>query len=383
VVYDDGPGPDLARIEAAARAKGLLPPVGPDTPAPSPEEVLALAFEPGVSSAGAVDRLSGRGMGLSVVLQAVRGLGGSARLAARRPNGAEVIVSAPLSTARQTIVLVEAGGATYGVPSFGVVRLLRIGRSGLESVEGAPAARIEIEGQHVVVPVVAMASILNDAPAEALAPGGVISALLLARGERYVAFAVDALSDVREMAVEAVEAIGIDPALTLGAGLLEDDTPVVALNPDGLVDRWLRDERRLAAAGLGLASTPAEAPKSRTVLVVDDSITTRTLEKSILESQGYRVLLAVDGVDALHILRSGEALIDLVVADIEMPRMDGFSLLQAIKADAALATLPVILMTSRDDPTDVRRGMELGAEAYITKQKFDQRELLATIGRIL
>ena len=119
------------------------------------------------------------------------------------------------------------------------------------------------------------------------------------------------------------------------------------------------------------------------MLVVDDSITTRTLEKSILEAQGYRVILAVDGVDALNTLRSSEALIDLVVADIEMPRMDGFSLLQAIKADAGLARLPVILMTSRDEEADVRRGLDLGAEAYITKQKFDQRELLATIGRIL
>lgn len=382
-VYDDGPGPDLPKIEAAARARGLLPPPGPGVAPPSPEEVLALAFEPGVSSAGAVDKLSGRGIGLSVVLQAVRTLGGSVRLEARRPYGAEVVISAPLSTARQSVVLVEADGALVGVPAFGVARLLRIERSRLEFVEGAPAVRIEVEGQEVVAPMVSLGSILNNAAGEIPASGGAVSALLLARGDRHVAFAVASLVDVREMAIEAVEAIGIDPALTLGAGLLEDDTPVVALNPDGLVDRWLRDERRLAATGLGLAAPPAEPTRTRTVLVVDDSITTRTLEKSILEAQGYRVLLAVDGVDALQILRAGEAVIDLVVADIEMPRMDGFSLLQAIKADAGLADLPVVLMTSRDDAADIRRGMELGAEAYITKQKFDQRELLATIGRVL
>ncbi|WP_374471431.1 response regulator [Phenylobacterium sp.] len=383
-VYDDGPGPDLASIERAAVEKGLLSPPKPGDPPPSPEEVLALAFEPGVSSAKAVDRLAGRGMGLSVVLQAVRELGGSARLARRQPSGAEVTLSAPLSTAAQAVVVVEVGGATFGVPSFGVSRLLRLPHDSLESVEGALTARIEVAGRDVLAPVVSMAAVLGQAGAEIPAAGGVVSAVLLARGERHVGFAVDTFTDVREIGVEAIRAEGLDPALVLGAGLLDDETPLAVLNPDELVDRWLRDERGLAAVGLGFAAPEtSDRPRQRTILVVDDSITTRTLEKSILEGQGYRVLLAVDGVDALHILRSGEAVIDLVVADIEMPRMDGFSLLQAIKADASLSELPVILMTSRNDPTDVRRGMDLGAEAYITKQKFDQRELLATIGRVL
>jgi two-component system chemotaxis sensor kinase CheA len=153
------------------------------------------------------------------------------------------------------------------------------------------------------------------------------------------------------------------------------------LSPERLIDHWVRNESRLAAAGLGLA-TEAEQ-QARTILVVDDSITTRTLEKSILEAQGYQVLLSVDGIDALNVLRSGEAIIDLVIADVEMPRMDGFSLLQAIKTDPRLSALPVILMTSRADPEDVRKGLDLGASAYITKQKFDQRELLATIGQVL
>lgn len=383
-VYDDGPGPDLERIEAAAIARGLLGPRGPDDPPPSPEEVLALAFEPGVSSAAEVDRLAGRGMGLSIVLEAVRGLGGGARLAARAAGGAEVSISAPLSLARQTVLLAEAGGGMFGLPSFGVARLLRLAQAELETVEGALTARIEVGGADVVTPVVSLSALLGDPNLEVPAAGGMVTAALLARGDRHLALAVDHVADVREMAVEAAPAEGLDAALVLGAGLLDGDTPLTVLSPDGLVDRWLREERRLAAAGLGLAmATDVDAPGQRTVLVVDDSITTRTLEKSILEGQGYRVLLAVDGVDALHRLRSGEALIDLVVADVEMPRMDGFSLLQAIKADASLAALPVILMTSRNDPSDVRRGMDLGAEAYITKQKFDQRELLATIGRIL
>jgi two-component system chemotaxis sensor kinase CheA len=231
--------------------------------------------------------------------------------------------------------------------------------------------------------VVPLVSLLERAPADLATRGGALQAFVLVRGERRLAVAVEALLDVEELSVEPMEATGLDPAISLGAGL-QDDLPVIVLDPDGLFDRWLQDAGRLAAAGLG--SGPAREPervRHRTVMVVDDSITTRTLEKSILEAQGYRVVLAVDGVDALHALRAGQTLVDLVVADIEMPRMDGFALLQAIKADASLSALPVILMTSRNDPADIQRGMELGAEAYITKQKFDQRELLATIGRIL
>ncbi|PHR74210.1 MAG: hypothetical protein COA67_02205 [Lutibacter sp.] len=207
--------------------------------------------------------------------------------------------------------------------------------------------------------------------------------ILIHRGERHLLLAVDEITDVRELTVQDLDDRRLAPGLTLGATILDEDRPLLVLNPEALIDRWLRNARRLSASALGLAAPEAVARQVRTVLVVDDSITTRTLEKSILEAQGYRVILAVDGVDALNTLRSSEALIDLVVADIEMPRMDGFSLLQAIKADAGLARLPVILMTSRNDEADVRRGLDLGAEAYITKQKFDQRELLATIGRIL
>jgi two-component system chemotaxis sensor kinase CheA len=384
-VFDDGAGPDLARLEQSAIAAGRIEARKPGEPPRSPEEILGLAFEPGLSAAASVDRLSGRGMGLSVVAEAARDLGATVRLASRQPWGAEVVLSAPISTSRQSVILAETRDGLYAVPSFGVRRLLRLDVTQLETVNDTPTARIEIDGSDVVVPVAPLNALLSRTGSPIPVTGGFVQALLMARGDRYVAAAVDAVQDVREGLIQRLDATPLDPALVLGALFLSDETPAAVLNPDALVERWLRDERALAAAGIGLAAAADEAATEqvRTVLVVDDSITTRTLEKSILEAQGYRVLLAVDGLDALGVLRSGEAVIDLVVADIEMPRMDGFSLLQAIKADAGLAALPVILMTSREAPEDVRRGMELGAEAYITKQKFDQRELLATIGRVL
>lgn len=377
VVSDDGRGPDVARIAQAARERGVIP-GDAETPA-SAEEILGLAFEPGVSAAAEVDQLAGRGMGLSIVAEAVRALGGSVTLAARRPHGAEVRLSAPISTARQALVLVEAGGDAFAVPAFAVRRTLRLAHADLERVEDAAVARIEIDGSVVTLPMVPLDTLLGR-PARAAA-GAHLRALVLARGERWLGLVVDEIHDVADLVVEAVSPAGLDVSLVSGAVRTEHDVPAPVLNSDALFDQWLRIARRQASAGVGLAA-PDVAAAPRTILVVDDSITTRTLEKSILESQGFRVLLAVDGVDALQVLRS-DALVDLVIADVEMPRMDGFSLLQAIKADGALASLPAILMTSRDDPEDIRRGMDLGADAYITKQKFDQRELLAAIGRLL
>jgi len=382
-IADDGAGPDLARIEAAAIAKGLLPQPEPGATPRHPDEILALAFEPGVSASETVDRLSGRGMGLSAVSQALAALGGSARLLARRPAGAEVVLSAPLSAARQTLVVAESGGGLFGLPSFAIRSLMRLRPGELEIVEGVPSARIQIDGSDIVTPVIPLNALLDDAALIPPASDAATPMILIHRGERHLLLAVDEITDVRELTVQDLDDRRLAPGLTLGATILDEDRPLLVLNPEALIDRWLRNARRLSASALGLAAPEAVARQVRTVLVVDDSITTRTLEKSILEAQGYRVILAVDGVDALNTLRSSEALIDLVVADIEMPRMDGFSLLQAIKADAGLARLPVILMTSRNDEADVRRGLDLGAEAYITKQKFDQRELLATIGRIL
>ncbi|PSC03860.1 hybrid sensor histidine kinase/response regulator [Alsobacter soli] len=378
-VRDDGRGPDLARIEAAAVERGLLPARAPHEPPPPPDQLLALVFEPQFSTAPAVDRMSGRGMGLSVAAEAARRLQGGVLLRPARPWGAEVIISAPLLATRQTLLMARVGARDFGIPTYAVERLLRLPVGALESVEGRPATRIRMGGQDITVPVVALSALVEGAGAELPAEAGFVKAMLLRRGDRRCAVAVDEFMDVRTALVGAAPALSGDGALVTGALLLDADRPAFALSPEALVERWLRDQ---GAGAFGVVEHAAER-RDHTILVVDDSITTRTLEKSILEAQGYRVLLSVDGLDALGRLRSGEALVDLVIADVEMPRMDGFGLLQAIRTDPGLAAIPVILMTSRAAPEDVRKGLELGARAYISKQNFDQRQLLATIGQLL
>lgn len=383
-VADDGRGPDLGRIEATAIRQGLLPERSPWAPPPPADRLLSLVFEPGFSTAAAVDRLSGRGMGLSVVAEAARRLRGNTLMRARRGGGTEVEIAVPFSAARQKLLLVEAEGQTYGLPSHGIERLLRLPVAAVESVEGRPVTRIAAGGQDVIAPVIALAALLGSAQTSIPVEAGHVNAVLLRRGARRCALAIDAARDVRTLLVDSLDAPGLDTELLSGIAPREGEAPALVLSPEGLVGRWLRDEGHLGAGTLGLEG--AAAPEDRaaaTILVVDDSITTRALEKSILEAQGYRVLLSVDGLDALNLLRSGDAVVDLVVADVEMPRMDGYALLQAIKTDPRLAPLPVILMTSRAAPEDVRRGLDLGAGAYLAKQKFDQRELLATIGQML
>ncbi|SHJ80192.1 two-component system, chemotaxis family, sensor kinase CheA [Roseomonas rosea] len=379
-VWDNGPGPDLPAIEAQAVRQGLVAPRPPGGAPPPPEQLLGLVFEPGFSTAEAVDHLSGRGMGLSVVAEAAVALHGGAVLRPRPAGGAEVVIALPPSTGRRAVLLLEAGGQVFGLPGgHGLVSvgpMLRLDRAALTTAEGRPVARLRLGGAEALVPVVSLAALLGRSEETV---EGHIPAVLLARGGARLALAVSALCDARSLVVTEVDAPGVDAALVSGAALLEGDAVALVLRPDGILDRGLREALRPAAT----APPPAPERRQRHVLVVDDSITTRTLERSILEAGGYRVTLAVDGVEALNSLREPGVSVDLVLADVEMPRMDGFGLLEAIRADPALSGLPVILMTSRDSPGDVQRGMELGASAYLTKQGFDQQALLAAIGQLI
>jgi len=382
-VFDDGPGPDLGRIEAVGRERGLLAPEA----SPDPETLLRLVFEPGFSTAEAVDTLSGRGYGLSVAADAARQLLGSVRLEPRTPSGTALVFSLPLSAARRSLLLVEAGGRSYALPGGAVERLLRLKRADLPVAMGRTIVRLGAGDAATNHPVRDLAALLGQA-SDAADPETLLAVVLRTGGGR-LALAVERLHDVRSLLVLPAPAFGTDPGLIAGTAVLPGDVPVLVLDPEGLATR---------AAVASSFGTMAQAPRSTTrvpgdsatrpsaratILVVDDSITTRTLEKGILEAAGYRVVVCVDGQDALDRLRAEVEPVDLVLADVEMPHLDGFGLLQALRADPRFARLPTILMTSRGDAADVARGLDLGADAYLTKQTFDQGQLLTTIGQLL
>ncbi|CAO4143935.1 Sensor histidine kinase RcsC [Methylorubrum aminovorans] len=380
-IHDDGRGPDLAAIAATGRERGLIAP-GERLEA---EALLALPFEPGFSTAGAVDALSGRGMGLSVVAEVARTLHGQVQLARRQPHGTSLILTLPLSAARRPVVIVAAGGSRFALPSGSAEALTRLDPSALSTVAGRPVAQVAGEGgEDVTLPVAELGDLLGLGVGRA--EGGTIPVVRLRGTRGRCLLAVDRLEEVRTLLVLPAPPIGSDPALVTGTVILGTDTPALVLDPDGLIDRIGRAGPRAARLPTkGGEDGNGTIPEKRrsTILVVDDSITTRTLEKSILEAAGYRVIVCVDGQEALDRLRARIEPVDLVVADVEMPRLTGFGLVEALRAEEDFARLPIVLMTSRGDEEDVARGLELGADAYLTKQKFDQRELLDTIGQLL
>ncbi len=377
-VHDDGRGPDLRRIEDVAIRRQLLPPRGEREVSPAAERLLALVFEPGFSTAGEVDRVAGRGMGLSIVAEAARRAGGGARMRRREPYGAEIVISAPLSASRQPVLLFYQGGQLYGLPTRALERVVRLAPDEIDRLDGQPVIKLQQNGNQVVIPVVSL-DLVAGAVVGAGTESDSVSIVVMRLGDQRLGLQVDALRDVRNATVSALTHPDVDD-LVQGAAQLEHDEIAIVVNPEALMRHHARGDGTRSQAARTAA--PIRAAQ-RTVLVVDDSVTTRTLEKSILEANGFRVLLAVDGIDALDRLRTADVPVDLIVADVEMPRMDGFGLLGALKVDTNLARIPVIMMTSRASPEDIQRGMELGADAYLVKQTFDQRELLETIGQLI
>ncbi|KQM85223.1 hypothetical protein ASE70_17950 [Sphingomonas sp. Leaf22] len=365
-VRDDGAGLDDKVIAARARAAGLI---AADAAPPRGAALHALLFEQGFSTAERLDEVAGRGIGLSVVAEVARRLHGSVTIARGTGGGTVVSIAVPVALTRRTLLLVEVGDMRLALPADAVKQVRRI-----DPVDLSPSGSdtmLTIDG--TAIPVSRLGDVLGVAHG---APAGTLPAVLIAVDGVRRMLVVDGLSDVRALMIGDVAAIAADVPLVLGTVLLNGEI-VLVLDPAQLV----RD--RPGTAALPIAADAAPEPHGKTILVVDDSITTRTLERSILEAQGYRVLIEVDGLAGLERLRSGLDAIDLVVADVEMPRMDGFTLLAAIRNDPALKTLPVVMMTSRNSPDDIERGLSLGADAYVTKQDFDQGKLIGVVQQLI
>ena len=367
---DDGRGPNREAIALLAVERGLLTPEEAES-AP-PERLLELIFEPGFSTAPTPDEYAGRGMGLAIVRREVTRLQGSVTLAAREGGGAVVTVEVPLSLLSQRLVFVAVQDDILALPSNDVARVLRVPADTLFTDLAAPTIRLE-DGD---VPVTPLAALLGYDGAMPPGNGAPLALVVLRTAGRRIALVVDGLLTTRDSVVTPAEEVGIDATRFLGTVLMDDGSPALVLNPAALPPRP-------GMALPPLVRPPDEAARRRPhILVVDDSITTRTLEKTILEAHGYRVTLCVDGREAVETLGTLED-VELIISDVEMPRMDGFALLQAVKGNPATSDLPVILVTSRASDEDRERGLDLGADAYIVKTRFDQNELLAGIRRLL
>lgn len=367
-VEDDGSGIDVEVISRVAIETGFL--AREQAGSLSAEDLLRLVLQPGFSTASEVTELSGRGIGLSVVHEAARRLQGDVSLGHSPAGGLRVVISAPLSLAATHLLLVYCSGQVFAIPTHNIANLRRVRIDDVESVQGRPV--ITVDGRQM--PLYQLSALINLPNGKLKAGSAYLPVVVLKSGGRMAAVTVDALGEEHRANIQDCGAPM--PRFVAGAVILNNGAVSTVLNPAGLIELCSRAGPRPLND-----PAPAEPKPAASILIVDDSITTRSLEKGILEAYGYRVRVAVDGLQALELLRSERS--DLVLSDIEMPGLDGFGLLETIKADKNLRDIPVILVSSIDDAVYMKRGLDLGAGAYIVKRKFDQRELLRTIRQML
>ena len=364
-VADDGAGLDVPAIRAQLERRGV--------PVPTAARDLAHAlFAAGISTRTEATVISGRGVGLDVVRAAVGRIRGTVDVTWVAGRGTTFILECPPTLATIRALLVAVGPQILAVPTIHVARLTRVMPEAIKHAEG----REVIATPEGPVPLVALARLLPPLVERPVA--GPVPVLTLTAGDRRLAVVVDELLAEQEIVLRPV-GLGQKPLPSLsGAALLGTGRVALVLDPAAIIAAGLGVG---AGAGIALAEpTPAGLAKRR-VLVVDDSITTRTLEQSILEAAGYRVLTAVDGAAGWQTLQERGA--DLVVTDIEMPRMDGFALCEAIRGSKRFNDLPVVLVTALETPEHRTRGLEVGADAYLGKSSFDQQNLLDTISQLL
>lgn len=365
-VADDGGGIDLEAVRTRALDRGL--------PAATDErELLQVLFQPGFSTARIITDVSGRGVGLDVVKVRVESLHGNVAVESSPGSGTCFSISAPLTLTTLRTLLVSAGERVFAVSSTTIEQLRRVEPDDFRSVGG----RDVIVGNGPPVPVVSLAETLGVA-ARDTARAGKLPAVLIAAGGQRVAFLVDELLVEQEVVVKSLGERVRRVRHVSGATLLPTGQIALVLNAAELVRSALEPgQRRSIKPGPAAATTH----ESKRLLIADDSVTTRSLVKSILEFSGYHVTAAVDGAEAWRLLQERGA--DLVVTDVEMPNLDGFGLLETIRRSKRFHELPVIMVTALDTPEHKARGIEAGANAYLVKSAFDQAALLETIGQLL
>jgi two-component system chemotaxis sensor kinase CheA len=369
-VSDDGAGIDVVKVKAAAVKRGIVAPNASDQL--SEAAALALVFETEVSTSPMITRVSGRGLGLAIVREKAEKLGGRVAIESRRGSGTTIRMTLPLTLATFRGVLVESARRLFILPTAQVERVTRFKPHEVQTVEGRRT--LALNGRAVAL--VDLAEVLQ-LPSAPLKPGApeVTPILVLGAGEQRVAFVVDAVLDEREVLVKRLakplsRVRNIAGATVLGSG---EVAPI--LNVADLLK-----SARTAGAGVRAAPAATSSAAAKRILVVEDSITSRMLLKGILESAGYDVRTAVDGIDGFTALRAER--FDLVVSDVEMPRMNGFDLTARIRADRALAEVPVVLVTALESREDRERGIDVGANAYLVKSNLDQSNLLEALRRL-
>jgi len=360
-VIDDGRGIDIDGLRDEAARHGL------EADGLSDGEVRDLIFRSGVSTATELSETSGRGVGLDVVRASIERLRGRIDVRSTPGEGTEFCITVPVTAAVLPCLLVDAGGQRFAIPMSCVVSTQAADPTTITRAQGVP--RVWVAG--AVVP---LASLAARVGLDAEDDGPI---LVVAHGNNVAAYQVGALVGQRDVMVTSLGAFVPRLPAVAGAAVEADGSILMVLNGDVLA----RDVRRSAVSS---ATQGAEEPQSAhvaSVLVADDTLPVRELQRSILEDAGYRVVVAEDGAEAFAALARDR--VDLVLTDVDMPNMNGFELTRAIRSHPDLANLPVVIVSSKGSAADQQEGLDAGADAYIVKESFGEGLLLSAVQQLL
>lgn len=369
-VQDDGAGIDLTEIKRSALQKRLIDETVADKMTET--ELLELLFLPGFSTSPLITDVSGRGVGMNVVKQTiVEELKGSVRIQSSPGEGTKIFLNVPITLALSRMLIVAAGNQRIAFPAYAVQEVLAVAQEQVIDVLMKQAVRIRDQ----IVPLETLAALL-DCPQRAAEMPRERLVIVLAAGLERLGVVVDAVLSEADMVIKSLPDVMDQWPLLAGFTVGGNDEVISVLDVGALVRR---------SRETGIRQTEAREAgalaQQKKILVVDDSANTRDIVKSILESYGYQIDLAEDGLVALE--KTGRKLYDAVITDVEMPQLDGFALTAHLRQDERYRQVPVIIVTSREKVEDKRRGIQVGANAYIVKGAFDQNNLLDTLQHLL
>ncbi|AOJ34472.1 hybrid sensor histidine kinase/response regulator [Burkholderia metallica] len=368
-VIDDGPGVDMDALRAAVVRQRLT---DDETAARlSDPELLEFLLLPGFSMRDAVTDVSGRGVGLDAVQEMVRGVRGAVRIFNEPGAGMRFVLQLPLTLSVIRSLLVEVGGEPYAFPLAHVRRTLELAHDDIDVLEGQP--HFPFDGRRAGL---VAAHQLLDAGEPDVARASTAVVVVGGEPELY-GVAVDRFLGERMLVVQPLDS-RLQKIQNIAAGaLLENGDPVLIVDVEDLIRSVDKLVRGGQLARLTRDPQLALADRRRRVLVVDDSLTVRELERKLLEKRGYDVTVAVDGMEGWNAVRSDA--FDLVVTDVDMPRMDGIELVTLIKNDPMLKRVPVMIVSYKDRDEDRRRGLDAGADYYLAKSSFHDEALLDAV----
>jgi two-component system sensor histidine kinase and response regulator WspE len=376
VLSDDGRGIDLHRLRAQVIERGLTSAAMANRLGEA--ELLDFLFLPGFSTKEQVTVVSGRGVGLDVVQSMVQAVRGSVRVTSRTGQGTRFILQLPITVSVIRALLVEIASEPYAFPLSRIDRIVLLDRKDVRDLEGKPHVLLDDQ----LVGLVQATRVLELANGDSTRAGELLPVVVASDRSHRFGVVVDRFLGERDLRVSPLDArLGKVPNIN-SSSVLEDGWPVLIVDVEDLIrsiDNLLSGRRLGKLAAEAASQHPTRAPKR--VLVVDDSITVRELERQLLESRGYTVDTAVDGVDGWNAVRSAHY--DLVVSDIDMPRMDGIQLVRHIKDDTRLQSIPVVVVSYKDREEDRIRGLDAGANSYLTKSSFHDQTFLTTVADLI